>query len=135
MASNLAVRLDKIKVNFLCQSLTWDVHIFTSSFKFWEGLHGYLQPDTKATKVGGTKSILSKVPDRVFPTDRWQPKLNLSLINHESDTGWPNDSALFIHTFEVFLDKRNELLDQFAPEVAHENELRLLPSCHGMMVW
>ncbi len=83
---------DKIKANFLCQSLTWDVvNIFTNSFEFWErNSYGYLQQSSpqKQIKAGFVNS--SKVPDiESFPTDRWQTaESELSIDPRRAATGW-----------------------------------------------
>ena len=106
------VRLDKIEVNFLCQSLTRNVvNIFTSSFEFWrKNLTAICSCDTKSNQGWWYCQFFKGTRHRVFPTDRWQPKLNLRFNGPKKSCYWLTKTlCLFIHALEVFLIRETSL--------------------------
>ena len=106
------VRLDEIKINLLCQSLTWNiVDIFTSSFKFWrKDLTAICSCDTKSNQGWWYCQFFKGTRHRVLPTDRWQPKLNLSFNGSKKSCYWLTKTlCLFIHTLEVLLVRETSL--------------------------
>ena len=106
------VRLDKIEVNFLCQSLTRNVvNIFTSSFEFWrKNLTAICSCYPKSNQGWWYCQFFKGTRHRVFTTDRWQTKLNLSFDWSKESWYWLTKTlCLFIHTLEIFLIRETSL--------------------------